>query len=153
MTRTRIGIDPDTLKSGIAILSGGTLLVECLPFAELVERLRVYKGGAMVTIEAGWLISHNWHTGYKDRTGVIAKKGYDVGRNHQTGILIAEMCKHIGIDYQLVKPLPKCWHGKDKKITHEEFVKFAGLRRIAVTAKRTNQEMRDAGLIAMLVNG
>jgi hypothetical protein len=46
-----------------------------------------------------------------------------------------------------MKPLKKNWKGKDGKITHKELALFTGL------TGRTNQEARDAGLIAWIFAG
>lgn len=69
--------------------------------------------------------------------------GYDVGRCHRTGELIEEMCDNLGLEYKQQAPLTKVWKGQDRKITHEEIVRITGL-----IAKRTNQEERDAILLA-----
>jgi hypothetical protein len=58
------------------------------------------------------------------------------------------MCEHWGISHDIIKPLVlrvkgrNIWRGKDGKITHEELAAFTGI------TGRTNQEERDAMLIA-----
>lgn len=97
----------------------------------------------VVVVEASWVISSNWHLAQGERKQKAAAKGYDVGRNHQVGKLIVEMCKVNGIPVVEHIPLRKCWSGKDRKITHEELIQFC-----PVDKNRTNQEMRDAALLA-----
>jgi len=97
----------------------------------------------VVVVEASWMIQANWHVNKFDRRNRAAAKGYDVGRNHQVGMLIVEMCKVNGIPVVEHIPLRKCWSGKDRKITHEELTQFC-----PVDKTRTNQEMRDAVLLA-----
>ena len=147
-----VGIDPDIKKNGVAILTTAMRELETLSltFYELTEFLYVTKANNydrglswLVVIEAGWLNKSNWHI----RGGSLAKAaaiGRSTGMNHQTGILIAEMCEGLGIPYKLQKPYQKCWKGTDGKITHDELKSFTGIER------RTNQEERDAVLLAWL---
>lgn len=144
-----IGIDPDCEKNGVAIVSPATRLLncECLTFAETIAGLRGYKYRAevlkqnfIVVIEAGWLNRSNWHT--HGNAKLAAAIGRSTGMNHQTGILLAQMCDYYKIPYKLQKPLKKCWKGKDGKITHAELKAFTGIE------GRTNQEERDSALLA-----
>ena len=82
-----------------------------------------------------------------ERKQRAASKGYDVGRNHETGKKIVEMCQHLGIEVLEHAPLRKGWKGKDGKITHEELASFTGLM------GRTNQDARDAALLAWAFSG
>ena len=66
-----------------------------------------------------------------------------MGRNHQIGIDIADIARHFSLDVRLQPPLRKIWTGKNRKITHEEICAITGY-----TAKRSNQEERDAMLLA-----
>lgn len=146
-----IGIDPDSEKNGVAILCPAVRLLncECLTFAETIAALKAYKHrieietksqSFLVVIEAGWLNRSNWHT--YGNAKLAAAIGRSTGMNHQTGILLAQMCDYYGIPYKLQKPLKKCWKGKDGKITHAELKAFTGIE------GRTNSEMRDAALLA-----
>ena len=58
------------------------------------------------------------------------------------------MCEAYGMQWQFVKPFRKVWSGRDRKITHEELSAVTGL-----VYGRTNQEMRDAALIAWVSAG
>lgn len=147
-----IGIDPDSEKNGVAIVSPATreLNTECLTFAETIAALRKYKYRSnvlnfIVVIEAGWLNRSNWHT--HGNAKLAAAIGRSTGMNHQTGILLAQMCDYYKIPYKLQKPLKKCWKGKDGKITHAELTKQLQLRGYTDIPKRTNQEQRDAVLL------
>lgn len=144
-----IGIDPDAEKLGVAFLETATrkLEVTTLTFPDLLDYLRFSQGKAtesgqtlIVIVEAGWMVEKsNYHPFQGHRAEKIAK---DVGRNHETGRKIAEMCRHWGINVLEHHPLKKMWKGKDGKITHEELAFFTGL------SGRTNQESRDAALLA-----
>ncbi|WP_290431489.1 hypothetical protein [Paramuribaculum intestinale] len=152
-----IGIDPDAEKNGVAMLQRADREIEAmaLNFPDTLEYLRYAHaqsktaGRTMrVVIEAGWLNKTHWHVGYRDSAQEAAAKGNSVGRNHETGRKIAEMCEYWQIPYELIKPLPlkaggvNLWKGKDGKITAGELAAITGL------GGRTNQEARDAALIA-----
>ncbi len=146
-----IAIDPDISKSGVAILKPSTrqLEVSNLTFPQIVDYLNYAKSvrdkeneTLIVVVEASWLIKGNWHLSSWERKQRAASKGYDVGRNHETGKKIVEMCQHLKIEVLEHYPLRKCWKGKDGKITHEELSSFTGL------TGRTNQDARDAALLA-----
>lgn len=148
-----VGIDPDIDKSGYAVLKYDerkVTTIEALGFFQLqsyltalADRARNLDVSLVVVVEASWMISGNWHVNQFDRRNRAAAKGYDVGRNHQVGQLIVEMCKVNNIPVVEHIPLRKCWSGKDRKITHEELTQFC-----PVDKTRTNQEMRDAALLA-----
>lgn len=141
-----IGIDPDVDKNGVAEIDGEVMKVSAMKFAPLIYYLNNKKsvGDIIVLIEAGWLNQSNWHLYSRMTIHKAAQIGNATGRNHEVGRKIAEMCEYNNIPYKLIKPLKKVWKGRDGKITAEEFEKFTGLK------GRTNQEMRDAGLIAFL---
>ena len=144
-----IGIDPDTIKSGVATLEVNTMKLEItsLPFYKLVKFIEWQHDlslsnnqSLIVVVEAGWLnVKSNFHGQTGARAQKIAK---NVGSNHQTGKHIIEMCEWIGVDVVLQKPLNKGWKGRNGKITHEELAYFTGI------TGRTSEEGRDAGLIA-----
>lgn len=151
-----IGIDPDTDKSGYAIVDTRTRSVQSATDWELAKLFGVLaadkaycdKAGLsmVVVVEAAYLASHhNWHMNRnefisKDKAASI---GYDTGRNHETGRAIIEFCRYMGIDVVPQLPLKKCWKGRDRKITHEEITKITNWDK-----KRSNPEVRDALLIA-----
>lgn len=144
-----VAIDPDKEKSGVAVLEPETrrLEVSNLTFPLLLDFVQyAYKQAQeqkktfVVIVEAGWLVTKsNFHEAQGRRAEKIAK---DVGANHETGRKIIEMCVHYGIKAEQVRPLVKCWKGKDRKITHEELASFTGI------VRRTNQDARDAALLA-----
>ena len=141
-----IGIDPDVDKSGFAFLNKETkeLTLESVSFPMLLNRLVQAKAGGepvQVIVEAGWLNQGNWHIRWGDNKGQAAKKGYQVGRNHEAGMKIVEVAKFFGFDVVEQRPLRKCWKGKDGKITAEELAAFTGY------TSRSNQDARDAALL------
>lgn len=157
-----IGIDPDADRNGVATLNRESrqLTADTMTFPDLLDYLRYMQAQATtahhnlrVVIEAGWLNKTHWHVSYNDSRQAAAAKGNAVGRNHETGRKIAEMCGHWGIGHELIKPLPlkvggvNLWHGKDGKISAEELTAVTGLK------GRTNQEARDAALLAWIWAG
>lgn len=144
-----IGIDPDVEASGVATLCPKTKRVEAttMTLPALMDYLRrvrnIPRWSVAVVVEASWTTAHNFHSLPSDSKAVAAKKGYHVGRNHQIGIDIADIARHFSLDVRLQPPLRKIWKGKDRKITHEEICAITGY-----TAKRSNQEERDAMLLA-----
>lgn len=130
-----IGIDPDLKKSGVAIL-GDSLELKTMTFAETVELFRSQQDKIKkVVIEAGWEnTKSNFHNCYGQRKSVGERIAKNVGENHATGKLIAEMAEDCGLTVVLVKPT-------SKKKTAEEFKRITGY------IGRTNQEVRDAGML------
>lgn len=153
---TVIGIDPDVDKNGVALLDCNTrtLSVTTLTFPDLLDYLQYQKrqaevGGrnVIVAVEAGWMNHGNWHLKYRDNRNVAVAKGVHQGRNEQVSRIIGQMCERYGLSYEFIRPLRKCWQGENGKITHDELAYFTGLR------GRTNQEGRDAALIAWIHAG
>lgn len=143
-----IGIDPDVEASGVATLIRRTKKIDAttmtLPtLLDYLRRVRYPTLTVAVVVEASWTTAHNFHSLPSDSKAVAAKKGYHVGRNHQIGIDIADIARHFSLDVRLQPPLRKIWKGKARKITHEEICAITGY-----TAKRSNQEERDAMLLA-----
>ncbi len=143
-----IGIDPDCEKSGVATLRTDDKHIECdtRSFPMLVEYLFFLKkmgDSVIILVEASWLTTHNWHTTKYDSKASAAAKGNAVGRNQETGRKIVEIAKHFELEVKEVLPLRKCWKGPDGKISYEEISQF-----IHGLPKRTNQETRDAALLA-----
>lgn len=99
-------------------------------------------------VEAGWLNKKsNFHGQRGARAERIAK---NVGANHQTGKHIIEICKYFGFDVVEQSPLKKCWRGRDGKITHDELMELIKKTGYKFKINRTNQEERDAALLAMV---
>lgn len=148
-----IAIDPDVDRSGVAWLRPKTRRLECdaLAFPELLDYLREarqltaeHKESLVVVVEAGWLVRTHYHASRRDTYRSAAAKGNSVGRNHEIGRQIVQMCRHYGIEVVEQRPLRKIWAGPDRKITHRELVAFAPI----ANRRRTSQEMRDAALLA-----
>lgn len=157
-----IAIDPDVDKSGVAEFNPSTKRMEAttLCFADLMDYLQhvrqnfAGKGEKVaVIVEAGWMNATNWHTGRVRSIAAAAKTGQNTGRNHETARKIAEMSRHYGLETIEVKPLRKCWKGRDGKITHDELNGMLEASGVAPMLMRTNQEVRDAVLLSLVYSG
>ena len=133
MTDLIIGIDPDLEKSGVAVL-GQSLELKNLTFPETVELFRTHQNEIKkVVIEAGWLNKKsNFRFSHSKSAGERIAK--NVGENHATGKLLAEMAKECGLAVVLVKPTRT-------KLKAEDFNRITGWQ------GRTNQEQRDAAML------
>lgn len=148
-----IGIDPDVNLSGYAELNCNTEQVhlESMSFPMLIEKVlqaqKKYKDyKLLIVVELDRNTKYNWHLATKDNKFVAKAKGVAQGRNQQMAICIAELLSRLGLEVIERPPLKKCWAGKDKKITTDELFRIAGL---SFNKKRTNQEERDACLLAL----
>ena len=151
-----IGIDPDVERSGYACIDMETkkVTVDTATLPVLLQTIEIMQSTALasdkrltVFVEAGWLRESNWHLNFRDSKQTAAAKGRAAGRNHQRGMDICELLSYSGISVVQVPPLTKIWHGKDRKITHEELCSIMG------PVKHTNQEGRDAALLAWVHAG
>ncbi len=152
-----IGIDPDSDKNGVAFIEVATrkLEVSSLNFWQLYSYLYFLKEKSvklnktvLIVVEHSNFTAHNWHIKGGNNKAVASRMGYDVGRCHRTGELIEQMCEQLALEYRPQAPLTKVWKGSDRKVTHEEIVSLTGL-----ISKRTNQEERDAILLAWVNAG
>lgn len=148
--RLVVGIDPDVDKSGVGIIDLETKEVSKadLKLPALIEYLQGIED-VMVIIEAGWKNKSNYHLQNKGQWHA-SKIGADVGRNHEVSRIIGEFCEYHGIPYRFVKPLQKCYSGKDGKISHEELMELIEDRGYTMAKCRTNQEVRDAIRLAIV---
>lgn len=158
--KTIIAIDPDATQSGVAEVKTetGEIAVYKLGMAELLRYLKIKATDyniidreTKVIIEAGWLNESNWHILSRYMTArKAAAIGRSVGMNHQTGMIIEQICKdYFGLPTELQRPLKKCWKGKDGKITQQEMQQLTEHPKLP----RMNQDQRDALLIAWVHTG
>ncbi len=141
-----VGVDPDIDASGVCLLNVDTEEVELYnwtitDFIDGIQGLKERCGDDLiVVVEASWLVKKsNLHGGFG---GVAEKIAYSVGRNHQVGITLVDICKHYGVEVEEMRPLKKIWEGANGKISHKELSEFVNI------PKRTNPETRDATLLA-----
>jgi hypothetical protein len=146
-----IAIDPDCEKSGVAMLYANKQFeLQSLEFPKLIDFIQLKKNffdfaplNLIVIVEAGWLNQSNWHVNRGQSNRVAASIGNKTGRNHEAGRKIIECLRYLDIDVREVRPLKKCWKGREGKITHEELSYF-----VPGLPSRTSQDVRDALLLA-----
>lgn len=152
--RCIIAIDPDVERSGVTLFytDSKEVLLHSLTFPDLINYFSVIRGkkDTIVVVEAGWLNASHWHLTARDTPRIAAAKGNAAGRNHETGRKIIEMAKFYGLKVEEAKPLRKCWHGRDGKITHEELASLLERKGIVGLPKTTNQDARDSALLAVV---
>lgn len=150
--KTVVGIDPDITASGVAFVDMETRSIRtcCMCFPVLVEELaKLDKDTTLIVVEAAYLTGAKvFHIGKDANVYVASKMGYHVGQNHEVARLLVECLKYAGMDVKELTPLRKAWKGQNRKISHDEFVQITQCQQ-----KRTNQEERDAGLIAWFEAG
>lgn len=109
----------------------------------------------MAYIEAGWLNKGNWHVS-ESRNGKFSPSAWAAAVGKSDGECSAvskkliECLEYMGIPVTLIRPLRKCWKGRDRKITHEELMRELELYRVQHSLRRSNQEVRDAVLLALV---
>jgi hypothetical protein len=139
-----VGIDPDIVKSGIAVLEGGKLTsLHALPFAEIPDFLLSLGGQicVQVKIENPGAIKTMWSNAGKGGLRVQMSIAQDVGRVMAVAELLRQVLEHAGYQVKMVKPLS----GPVKKAKDDaEF-----FNRLTGWTGRSNQDKRDAALIAL----
>lgn len=154
-----IGIDPDVDGSGVGVVvKKNEIRKHQFTLPQLVDFLKdTYNEVGpdypmMVVIEAGWMNKGNYHLKNKGQHHA-SKIGEQIGRNHEVGRQIGAFCEYNNIPFEFVPPLRKCWKGKDGKISHEELQDLMEGSVMFPYKGRTNQETRDAILLAMTHSG
>lgn len=147
-----IGIDPDIDKSGIAIYvrNDKSLILENWTLGKLIKNFDYFnRKRVLFVVEAGYLNKSNWHI--KKTSSVVAGEiGRRTGENHATAKQIVNIIKEFGFDCVELPPLAKVWKGG--KISHKEFLEKCKKDGVIVDVNRSNQEERDAGLIALAID-
>jgi len=146
-----VAIDPDVKQSGVAQIQDGVISVFRMSLIGMVEYLQTLKlsySNLTVVVEAGWKNKATWHL-FQANNAKAAFIGRSVGANHTIGKQIVEVCKHFGINVVEQKPLRKRWSGSNGKITHEELSEVLKTYKLQGLPKRTNQDERDAALLAI----
>ena len=165
-----IGIDPDIERNGVACIrrSRRELEVACLTFPETLEFIKTKfrewdefnrltaPASFMVYVEAGWLNKGNWHVtesrnGKSSPSAWAAAVGKHDGECSAVSKKLLECLEYYNIPCSPIKPLRKCWKGRDRKITHDELLKELEIYKVGhKLGGRSNQEVRDAALVALV---
>lgn len=169
--KIHIGIDPDLIKSGVAVWDSELKqfdFIKRMAFWEVIEEIECWNIPVEVVIEAGWLNKpKNFHdkklivsasnaAGKLKLTGAaresfiynyLKKAGErvsaNVGENHAVGKLLEQYCQDNKIRYRLVQPTTS----KDyrKAIVNNHF------KHLTTSAKDliTNEEEIDAAFLVL----
>ena len=145
-----LGCDPDSEKSGFALLNCATRTFEYVGTMTFPEAIRFFDSLAANEAYSGLYLAiedSNTATAYnmldKMNKRAVFAYGRSVGKCHGTYEHLCECADACGINVRPVKPLIKTWKGAKRKISHEELSSF-----VSGLPNRTNPEMRDAALIA-----
>jgi hypothetical protein len=133
------GIAPDCRLSEVAVYESETKYfhVQTMGFFQLYDYLKENRERiVLVRIEAEWFNKKsNFHYLSGQSRYVGERIAKNVGSNHETGRKIAEMCEYLVIEYEPVRSLGT------KAIDSFTFKRITGFN------GRTNQDMRDAGML------
>jgi hypothetical protein len=137
----RIGIDPDLVKSGVAVVVDGSLLtLDALSFFELIKFIDEHKHQARFVLED---VEHDRVVYHRkgSNQAVMRSISQKVGMVKAIGRLLKEYLEGAGADYVLVKPL----QGQLKKAKKDaEF-----FNRLTGWDGKSNEDKRDAGVLAL----
>lgn len=134
---TIIGIDPDVNKSGVCLLTDGS--IEWLGNMHLWELFGYILNteNLLIIIEAGWLSKEGKELKNKSYHSGGKGSSYDVGRNSEIGRQIVKFCEAHKVNYKTYPP--KGYSSVD----HNLFVKITSY------TGRTNEDNRVAALFAL----
>ena len=144
--KTIIGIDPDIVKSGLAVVRDNEILhLESLSFVDLVNAVSQVpygKDGLVIKIENPEAIKPLFGAKTKNKRAIREKICQDVGKCKATARLICEVLESKGYIVQKIKPLTGPTK-KQAKASADYFNKITGW------TGRSNEDKRDAALIAL----
>jgi len=142
-----VGIDPDTIKSGVAISRNGKLHDLCnLEFVELCHYLAQLPPSTIVGIEDVGVDKAVYNRPGENRAKML-KIAQNVGMVKATAIHIEAVARSFNLKVKMIPPLAKSSeHARRAKKDAAYFNQLTGW------AGRTNEEQRDAGMIAFFLS-
>jgi len=141
--RLVVGIDPDLVKSGVAITrAGGLVHLDALRFPELLEFVReLLPEQPLIIVEEVEADKTTYH-----RPGTNARQhgriAQNVGQVKGVKRVLVECLQSMGVDVVLVKPL----NGPVKKRAKGDAEYF---NKVTGWTGRTNEDKRDAAMLAL----
>ncbi len=139
--RLVIGIDPDLIKSGVALAKDGELLeLQAMAFPQLLESARRWIADkALFVVED---VEHHATTYRRSGTNASqhARIAQNVGQVKATARILVECLRHLGAEVQQVKPLAGKRQAKKDANYFAQLTGWQG---------RTNEDKRDAGMLAL----
>lgn len=153
-----IAIDPDTEKNGICVILNNRVELFTFNFNTLVFvffkniKAQMDSNPALKTklfIEAGFL-NKVYFNPYNKNQLVIGRINRNIGENHAASKLIIEAAKFYDLDPISCLPVRSTnYRDRGKKITHPQFCRMLEKNNLICNVEVTNQEIRDAALIAV----
>ena len=140
-----IGIDPDFVKSGVAVIHGKTIIhLESLSFVDMFEYIAAAgpKEEVLIKLENPSAIKPLFGAKVKNKRAVREKICQDVGKCKATGSLIQQVLEIQGYKVKLVTPLK----GPVKRMAKSSDKYF---NQITGWKGRSNEDKRDAALVAL----
>lgn len=141
--RLIIGIDPDLVKSGVAVTDQGRIVtLDAMRFFSLIKFIDEHKHQACFHLEH---VEHDKAVYYRkgvDKIGARLKVAQNVGQVKAVGRLIKEYLADSGADFKLIPPL----RGAEKKRAKECGKYF---NRLTGWGGVSNEDKRDAALLAL----
>lgn len=149
-----IGIDPDCVKSGLAVYENGELTgLLNLTSSEYMHILpELAKDGAEIAIEDANLIGGMYRHNPKDSKALAAKKAQHVGAIKRQCTIMIELAEYHGIKVTAYQPRIGNWAGVSKTVSTKQGNEL--LRRNTGWSKKSNPETRSAAFFGWIhVNG
>ena len=140
-----IGIDPDFVKSGVAVIHGKTIIhLESLSFVDMFEYIAAAgpKEEVLIKLENPSAIKPLFGEKVKNKRAVREKICQDVGKCKATGTLIQQVLESQGYKVKLVTPL-KGPVKREAKKSDKYFNQITGWK------GQRNEDKRDAALVAL----
>ncbi|WP_299195718.1 hypothetical protein [uncultured Amphritea sp.] len=136
-----IGIDPDLVKSGVAVTVDGTIItLDAMPFFDLCRFIDEHKHQCVFHVED---VECNKSVFIRPGTSPAAmrKIAQNVGQVKAIVRLLVEYLNGAGANYKMVRPL--VGHVKKAKGDAEFFNRLTGW------TGKSNEDKRDAALLAL----
>ncbi len=139
-----IGIDPDCVKSGIAVYEDGKLTgLLNLTTAEYVKILPSLNGdNAVIAIEDANLIGGMYRHNPKDSRALAAKKAQSVGGIKRQCSVMLELAQAAGLTVKAYKPEQGNWAGVTKTVSTKQGKEL--MKAATGWDKQSNPETRSA---------
>ena len=140
-----IGIDPDFVKIGVAVIHGKTIIhLESLSFVDMFEYIAAagQKEEVLIKLENPSAIKPLFGEKVKNKRSVREKICQDIGKCKATGSLIQQVLESQGYKVKLVPPL-KGPVKREAKKSDKYFNQITGWK------GRSNEDKRDAALVAL----
>ena len=145
-----IGIDPDCVKSGLAVYEDGKLTgLLNFTLSEYIEMLPLLaQEDAIIAIEDANLIGGMYRHNPRDSRALAAKKAQHVGAIKRQCSVMIELAEAYGVEVKAYKPRKGNWAGVTKTVNNKQGV--ALLKKHTGWEGRSNNETRSAAFFGWI---